>query len=292
MSCLSRSHFLSLFTFGAAIALIATVSGCFGIQTRHADRTSSIVDFLYPGKTNALAPTGLPVLQLPLRIGVAFVPDGNSRWGVNATISELQRTLLLQRVAHAFAGKEYISSIEIVPPTYLRAGGGFENLEQVRRMLTLDLIALVSYDQIQFTDQNRLSLAYWTVVGAYFIHGNKNDTQTLMEAAVYDVASRQMLFRAAGAGQVTANSTLLQVEEHLRNDSARGLQLATDDLISNLSTQLEAFRMRLKSTPDTVARIERRPGYTGSGAVSPGYALAILGLIIWSARRTTQSATP
>jgi rhombotail lipoprotein len=61
------------------------------------------------------------VLRLPLRVGIAFVP------GVS-DISEQQKTLLLTRVAAEFKGLDYIQSIEIVPSTYLRTGGGFENL--------------------------------------------------------------------------------------------------------------------------------------------------------------------
>ena len=119
-----------------------------------------------------------------------------------SNVTEMQKAQLLQRAAQAFEGRDYIASIEIIPSTYLQPKGGFENLGQIQRMLNIDVVALVSYDQVQFTDNTRLSLAYWTIVGAYFIHGNKNDTQTLMEAAVYDIASRQLLFRAPGAGRV------------------------------------------------------------------------------------------
>jgi len=57
---------------------------------------------------------------------------------------------------------------------------------------------LISYDQTQFTDQGVLTLAYWTIVGAYVVQGEKNDTQTMVDAVVYDIPSRKMLFGLQG----------------------------------------------------------------------------------------------
>jgi len=239
-----------------------------------------VVEYLYPGEFNPLAPTQLPVLKLPLRVGVAFVPnsDGpNARWS-QGSLSEMQKADLLERVAQAFRGQEFIAAIEIVPTTYLRPQGGFENLDQVQRMLNLDVVALVSYDQVQFTDQNRQSLAYWTIVGAYLFKGNKNDTQTLMEAAVYDLRSRQLLFRAPGGGHVQADASLHQLNEKLRRDSGKSLQLATDNMIANLNLQLQDFRRRVKEAPDTIAKVERRPGYAG-GDLGAGFVFALAGAI-------------
>ncbi len=48
-------------------------------------------------------------------------------------------------------------------------------------MYDIDVIALVSYDQVQFTDGSFLSLTYWTIVGAYVVAGEKNDTSTMLD---------------------------------------------------------------------------------------------------------------
>jgi rhombotail lipoprotein len=239
------------------------------------------VAFLYPRQANPVPPTSIPVLRVPLRVGIAFVPTGtvNSQGtylgASGSDLSELQKSALLQRVAAEFKGRDYIESIEIVPSMYLRPGGGFDNLDQVSRMLNFDVVALVAYDQVQFTDQNFLSLAYWTIVGAYVFRGDKNDTQTLMEAAVYDVPSRHLLFRAAGTDEKRASSAAVYVSEKLREDSAASFQGATDQLIANLKVQLEDFRTRVRQAPDTVARIERKPGYTGGGSFGAGFAVAL-----------------
>ena len=251
---------------------------------RKTERSSSVVNYLYPGEANPLPPTEVPVLRLPLRVGIAFVPSGNTRsYYQDAAITEVQKTALMERVAAEFKGRDYIQSIEVVPTSYLRPAGGFTNLEQVRGLLGVDVIALVAYDQVQFTNENILSLAYWTIVGAYIFHGNKNDTDTLMEAAVYDIASRHLLFRAPGVSHVEAGAAAAYIEQRKRVDGAKGFELATDDVIKNLKTQLEAFRERVKTAPaGTVARIERKPGYTGGGSFGAGFIVA--GLLLLGVR--------
>lgn len=264
--------------------LLFGTAGCFHMSGRQqTQRSSSVVAYLYPKQANPLPPTAIPVLRLPLRVGIAFVPSG-----AGGEISALQKDALLQRVAAQFKGLEYIESIEVVPATYLRAAGGFENLDQVRRLLNFDVVALVAYDQVQFTDENFLSLAYWTIVGAYIFQGNKNDTQTLLEAAVYDIPSRHLLFRAPGGSQVTAGAAGVYVQARLRQDSARGFDLATDDLIKNLKTQLEDFRTRVKQAPGSVARIEHKEGYRGGGSFGAGFVLilaVLAGVREWRRRR-------
>jgi rhombotail lipoprotein len=270
-------------------------SGCyswFNAQEK-AHRSSSVVAYLYPNETDPLPPTSIPVLHIPLRVGILFVPSmpKNPRGGYDpgsAGFSEAQKTQLLERVAREFRGRDFIESIEIIPSTYLRPGGGFANVDQLRNLLRIDVVVLVAYDQVQFTSENFLSLTYWTIVGAYIFHGNKNDTQTLMEAAVYDIPSRHLLFRAPGVSQTQAGAASVYLAENLRHDSASGLELATDDLIKNLKTQLEDFRVRAKAAPDTVAKIERKPGYTGGGDFGAWFAaalLALLGARAWARRR-------
>lgn len=272
------------------------IGGCaalVGQGPRKSERSSSVVDFLYPRQSEPLITPGVPVLRLPLRVGVAFVPANSARGhssSLGGTFSEQQKTVLLQRVAAEFKSYPFIQSIEVIPNSYLRPGGGFENLDQVRALLRLDVVALVAFDQIQFTQENKLSLAYWTIVGAYFFKGNRNDTHTLLEAVVYDIPSRQLLFRSPGVSQVRDSSTMVEVRERLRAASATGFEQATDDMVRNLKGELAAFQERVKSAPANhqVARIEHRPGYSGGGATSVWFVggLALLFLARWHVRRT------
>jgi rhombotail lipoprotein len=291
MNLLHGARVGSTFVLVASMLLGGGCAAFFGLSSNKAHRSSSVVAYLYPGKADPLPPTTIPVLRLPLRVGVAFVPSGgrgnrDGDYSYGSGLTEVQKTGLMRRVADEFKGRDYIQSIELIPSSYLRPGGGFENLNQVRGLLGVDVVALIAYDQVQFTNENFLSLSYWTIVGAYIFHGNKNDTQTLMEAAVYDIPSRHLLFRAPGANQVTAGSAAVYVQDNLRTDSAKSFDAATTVLIGNLKAQLEDFRERVKRSPGEV-QIERRPGYTGGGSFGPAFvgALALLfGVLRW--RRT------
>jgi rhombotail lipoprotein len=263
------------------------VAGCvINPQSRNTHATS-VMQFLFPRDSQHIETPGIPVLSLPLRVGVAFVPGANAFGG---GISEAAKAELLKRVAAEFRGLPYVKSIEIIPTTYLRPNGGFENLDQIKVMFGVDVIALVAYDQIQFTSQGVLSLAYWTIVGAWVVQGERNDTQTLMEAVVFDVASRKMLFRAPGTSRIKASSTPVNLPEELQADSRKGFDAATTEMIANLKTELENFKVRVKESPDEF-RIEHKPGYTGGGDLDAWSGLGLAGLALVAIRRRTSCRT-
>lgn len=233
----------------------------------------SVVDYLYPkGEQPALTPT-VPELRLPLRVGIAFVP-GNNTLG---ELPETERELLLKRVRDAFANRPYIAAIEVIPSTYLRPRGGFDNLQQAARMFNVDVVALLSYDQVQFSDSNRLSIFYWTIVGGYFINGSQYDVNTLVDAAVFDMTTRSLLFRAPGTSQIKGSSPLVKFAEVSREARGEGYRQAVDDLIPRLNAQLEAFRVRVKE--EKVARIVEKPGYNRGGGNVDFATLGLLGAL-------------
>lgn len=278
----------------AALAglLMILLSAC---GTQEVRNRSSVVDYLYPRSKQEVVQPSIPTLRLPLKVGIAFVPEQPARtsgfglWGRPSTagaLTEARKTALLETLAAHFRRYDFVGSIEVVPSAYLTAGGSFTNLEQVRTMYGIDVVALVSYDQVQFTDQGLLSLTYWTLVGAYVVSGEKNDTSTLMDTAVYDIASRKMLFRAPGNSQVKGSSTPVNLAESLREDSAKGFEQANQLMLASLDQQLAAFRQRLKDRPDEV-RVERSAGYSGGGALEGAWLMALLGLVglCWRRRR-------
>ena len=264
------SFFTPLLVLGLAVLL----GGCVGFMgQRRCERSSSIADFLFPKEQQTVQPS-MPLLQLPLRVGVAFVPSAN-RYG--ADFSDYQKEKLLERVSETFRAQKFVDTLQVIPTTYLRTGGSFDNLDQLKRMMGIDVIVLVSYDQLQFTSDNILSLSYWTIVGAYVVKGNHNDTHTLMEAVVYDIGSRSMLFRAPGVNQTRASATGVELAEYQRRDSGASLELATDDLIKNLNIALENFRTQVKEGRAGV-KIEHRAGYSGGGAAD-WVLVSLLGLV-------------
>ncbi len=257
------------------IAIILLTLSCLFAACAHmwgrnkSQRSSSIAEYLYPEKEAPLITPSMPVLNLPLRVGIAFVP---TVFPGQQGISEMQKKEVLERVAAKFKDQVFIKTIETIPTSYFRSRGSFANLKQVSRMFSLDVIVLLSYDQVQFTGDNLLSLSYWTIVGAYVFNGNKNDTQTLVEAAVYDIRSESLLFRAPGSSRVESNSSGIKTNEKQRSDAAKSMTLATDDLVANLDVELESFKKRVKEGNANV-KIEHREGYTGGGSLGVLFAL-------------------
>lgn len=259
-------------TLIAILVASSLLAGCamWWERGNHTQR-GMVVDYLYPkGQQPELTPT-LPELRLPLRVGIAFAPGDR-----HADLPEVERDRLLRRVKDAFTNRPYISSIEVIPTAYLRPRGGFENLEQAARMFNVDVVTLISYDQVQFSDNNRLSLLYWTIVGAYVINGSQYDVSTLVDATVFDVKSRNMLFRAPGTSQIKGSSALVKLSEASREARTEGYRQAIDEMIPRLDAQLEAFRTRVKE--EKVAKIVHKPGYSGSGGSMDLAALGLFGL--------------
>jgi len=246
--------------------------------------TTSAVDYLYPNATTEpMVQQGVPVLSLPMRVGLAFVPD-NQR----SPLTEAKKTELLEKVASHFKKLDYVKSIEIIPTSYLTPRGEFQNLDQIRALHGIETIALVSYDQKQVTDEGIASLVYWTVVGAYIVRGEKNSTHTMVDTVIMHIPSRKMLFRAPGISQVQGTATLINQSEQLRKDGEKGFQEAIDKMIPSLDQQLVAFQDRVKSSPEVYKVVNANGSPRGGGAFDL-WSGAMLGLVLaggaWWARR-------
>ena len=260
---------------GVATLVLAGCQTFDNVKSSH--QSSSVVTYLYPNQANPVVQPAIPVLSLPLKVGVAFVPGDSGRaasYAVSGPLSESQKFALINEVSDSFKKFPFVKSIEIIPSSYLTPRGSFANLDQIRSMYGVDVIALLSYDQVQFTDTGLLSLTYWTLVGAYVVKGEKNDTQTMLDAAVYDVRSRKLLFRAPGISRVKNSATPVNLTEKLRLDRDEGFRLAAAELVTNLHRELELFRERVKKSPDEV-KIVHQPGYTGGGSLG-GWELALV----------------
>lgn len=282
---------------GLLIVVLFWLAGCGHTVQRY---NSSAVDYLYPDKDQVVEKTGLAHLHLPIRVGVAFVPGNQGRNGYrsgglwtgasagreDAVLSETDKTVLLEKVGQRFKTLEFIDTIEIIPSTYLVPQGSFSNLDQIRTMFDVDVIALVSYDQTQFTDEGVASITYWTLVGAYIVPGEKNATHTMVDAAVYDIKSRTLLFRAPGVSRIKSTATPVNLSEQLRKDRVTAFEQAADDLIANLEEQLNRFKETIEKQPEKV-KISRRAGYSGGGFTGGSFAVlfAVTGIAGWCLNR-------
>ena len=254
-------------------------NGCFASQSRRFK--SSAVDFLYPN-SEVIEKVSIPHLSLPLRVGIAFVPEPYQRFAVNR-ISSKDKLDLLKKISDRFKALPFVKEIELIPTEYLRNGGGFTNLDQIKTMYNIDVIALVSYDQVQHTDDSMLSFSYFTIIGAFVVQGDKNDTNTMIDVVVYDIASRKLLFRAPGTSLVNHRSSPVNLSEELRKDSMEGFYNAADDLIINLNDALERFKEKVKERPEEYT-ISHKAGYTGGGSLGLLYSIVLVmlgGLGLW-----------
>jgi len=181
----------------------------------------------------------------------------------------------MDEVSKHFKKYEFVKEIELIPSPYLTEKGSFANLDQIRTMYGVDVIALLSYDQTQFTDEGLASMTYWTIIGAYIIPGEKNDTHTMVDAVVYDVQSRKMLFRAPGISHIKGLATPVNLNEELRADSIQGFKEASAEVVKNLDIQLDLFKEKIKEQPEAY-KVVHKPGYTGGGSLDISFIIFLL----------------
>ena len=225
--------------------------------------SSSLVDYLYPdGEIPEQPSDELPTLKVPLRIGLAFVPGSDA-----AGFNESRKQQLLEKVKLHFMKYPFIDEIQIIPETYLSARRGFTTVGQVARLYGVDVMALVSYDQVIHTDDTKASLLYWTIVGAYFIKGSQFDTATFVDTAVFDVSTRKLLFRAPGVDDLEATATLINSPEALREARTKSFENAVTNMVTNLDKEMSGFKDRINNKQDKVANVSYRADYNGGGAM-------------------------
>lgn len=270
-----------------SFALLACIifAGCAYQTKRH--HSSSVYEYLYSDKKGHIETPGIPLLSLPLRVGIAFVPETE---GGHHNLTEIDKINLMNEVSKHFKKYNFVKDIELIPSAYLTEKGGFTNLDQIHTMYGVDVITLISYDQTQFTDEGLASIFYWTIIGAYIVPGEKNDTHTMVDAVVYDIQSRKMLFRAPGISHIKGLATPVNQTEELRADSLKGFQEASTDAINNLDIQLELFKEKVKEMPEEY-KVVHKAGYTGGGSLDKSFLIMFLILgLYWALMKWKRSA--
>lgn len=258
-----------------ALVFLTSCSSLMSNKTGENTRSSSLMDFLYPDKSSRSKHNPeVPTLKLPVKVGLAFVPSKD--WRRNG-IHAKNQIEILQRVKKSFLKYDYIDRIEIIPSAYLKGGEGFSTLEQVGRLYDVDVMALVSYDQVTQSLENNAALLYWTIVGMYVIPGNENSIQTFVDTAVFDIKSKKMLFRAPGINKITKRTTAIGINDTISEKSLEGFSLAVRDMTTNLDAELGSFKRRVKE--EKIAKVERRNGYSGGSMNLYFFILVSLGFM-------------
>lgn len=276
------------FRWWLVAAAIAALTGCESLSTMwgggqtRTGVSSSVVEFLYPDGQVPPKPSGeLPTLQLPIKVGLAFVPGASPGVG---PLSESQKLQLLEGVRSKFTSEDYVTEIALVPEAYLRGASGFDAIDRAARMYGLDVMALVSYDQLSTSSEKKSSFWYWTVVGAYLVEGTKNDVQTLVDTAVFDIPSRTLLFRSAGTDRVQKDATMVESPQRLRDMQAASFGRAMQDMTVNLQAELATFKERVKQQKAPV-RVAKQGGGTQGGGGSTGLSAILVLLAAAGVRR-------
>jgi rhombotail lipoprotein len=255
----------------ASVFLLSSCSMLVSQQSGKQSVSSSLMDFLYPNKEDRAAHSAeVPLLTLPVKVGIAFVPSTGFQ---KEAVHSKDQYELLEKVKAAFVQYDYIDRIEVIPSTYLAGGDGFNTLEQVGRLYDVDVMALVSYDQVTQSVENNAALLYWTIVGMYVIPGNENTVQTFVDTAVFDIKSRKMLFRAPGISKLEKRTTAIGIDETLAEKSMQGFDLAVTDMTKNLDDELARFKVRVKE--EKIAKVEHSNNYSG-GTIDIQFGLLLL----------------
>jgi rhombotail lipoprotein len=275
--------------FLAVVGLtMLAIAGCtfmnHSTQTHH---SSSLVSFLYPGGSTPPAQNAVPELRVPLRVGLAFLPT-QAAFG-EAQLDAAHKQELLERIRQRFSDRKFVSEIVIIPDYYLSANRGFAGLEGIQRLYDVDLMALVSYDQVTYTDDNKWSLGYLTIVGAYMVKGSTNDTATLVDLAVVDPRTRSLVLRAGGTDTRHRNSTLVDMQRNTRLENAESFDAATQQMILHFDAALTAFQTEVHEGRANVHVAARSATGGGGGSILGADILALAGLVLLSARRAIRN---
>ena len=238
---------------------------------------SSVVHFLYSDGKEAVKSPQDSILSLPVKVGIAFIPEIRQNQGHNGQVilpslsglSEQDKMSLMQEIGGHFSKQEFVKSVVQIPSAYVASMGSFDNLDRLSTNFGVDVIVLISFNQLQFVDKGPLSVGYLTIVGALIVPGEINSTHTILDAVCYHIPSRKMIFGASGSSNVKSRSTPLSIVSQAKKDSIKGFCEANKYLVSNLDTQMDSFKAMI-CNPSGIFQIVCAPGYTGIGSINKG----------------------
>jgi rhombotail lipoprotein len=242
------------------------------------------VQFLY-GRDAVPVTDASVELKLPIRVGLSFLPSEDTR--ATSIPTAAQRAEILQAIREKFHALPYVTEIVIIPDYYLdgRRDNGLEQMQQLSRMYQLDLYALASYDIVANNVSNKSSFTYLTIVGAFFVHGNDQEIESMVDLAVIEPQSRQLVFRAGGTSYVKGRSAAVDLEKDENWRVKRGFDEASAALMANFETELRGFEARVRegTAPIKVVRHAKNSG--GGGALDPLWLASLALVLTWAVSR-------
>ncbi|MFH1027848.1 MAG: rhombotarget lipoprotein [Pseudomonadota bacterium] len=248
------------------IILLACLPLCPGCAYSSSVRTnqsqSNLATFLFGGATPQRPAQKVP-LALPARVGVAFVPGDPASSNIPETIKkEVVDAVKSQLSKHS----RYVAGAQSIPTMYLSPKGGVSNLEQVAEQFDVDVIVLLGANQFQKHERNPLAAFLdLTVIGSFVIPGNTVDTSTVLEAAVYHVPSRALIFRTDGSDEKASRSTAFGSTRAAHNDAVSSIEDASGKLVVSISNALVGFEKFDVSKATEISPISDAADISGAG---------------------------
>ena len=237
--------------------------------------TSSLVGFLYPNGAAPPPENTLPELPVPLRVGLAFLPSQSVYLAGGPTAARQQE--LLERIRARFASRKFVGEITIIPDYYLSGGTGFEGLEGVQRLYDVDVMALVSFDQVTMSSEMKFrSLAYLTIVGAFIVEGSEHDVSTLVDLAVVDPKTHSLILRAGGTDNRRGTSTMLDKPRETRYTANESFSHATDAMIDHFDAALVKYEADVRAGNAQVRVVNKDGSPRGGGGAFDLFAALLL----------------
>ena len=150
--------------------------------------------------------------------------------------------------------------------------------------------SLVSYDQVEHTDENRWSLGYLTIVGAYVLKGSHHDVATLVDLAVVDPVTQSLILRAGGTDSRNRNTTLVDQPREVRESSSASFASATTQMVDNFDVALTKFQADVRAGKANVRVAKRESsGRAGGGGSFGLLSLGVLLLLVGARHRSVTS---
>jgi rhombotail lipoprotein len=121
------------------------------------------------------------------------------------------------------------------------------------------------------------------------VKGNKNEVQTFVDTAVFDLPTRRLLFRAPGVNTRTSSSTLVDVERDTRKAREGSFEQAMADMTVSLDKELGVFKERIKA--DRSVTVSRAGGGGGGGSIDYWWIALLLLIGAGGRARTSRAAS-
>jgi rhombotail lipoprotein len=247
--------------FVLATSLILCAGCAYGVNPHTVQRQSNLASYLF-GDCAPQQPAQKVPLTFPSRVGVTFVPNDPA----SPSIPETAKKEMIDSVRSLLAKHtKYVAGAQNIPSTYLSPKGGVCNLEQVARQFDVDVIVLLGANQFQNHERNPIA-AFMdiTIIGAFVIPGNTVNTSTVLEAAVYHVPSRSLIFRTDGTDKISSRSTQFGSSQSANNDAVSSIENALKQLVVSIGGALAGFEKFDVSKAAEIKPIAETDEKTGS----------------------------